>query len=202
MPNRRALGLILVLVAIPVVGLAWWLGSPLFLDRTVDEEFPRTANATIPDSMTQGEVEEAMASIAAGTDGVTEPMPDGTDPEVIYRGQFEDADRVHRGRGTATIYRLSDGSHLLRFEDFRVTNGPDLRVLLTGHAGPNSRADLEATGYVELGRLKGNVGDQNYVIPADLVIDDQRSVVIYCRPFHVVFSVARLAKENEVDSMD
>ena len=177
MVTRRTLGVIVAVAAI----LAWWLGSPLFLDRTVDEDFPHTATATIPDS----------------TDQVTQRMPGSGAPEAILRGQFEDADRSHRGAGVATVYRLENGDHVLRFQGFRVTNGPDLRVLLSSHPKPTSRADLEAAGYVELGRLKGNVGDQDYPIPSEVELGDQRTVVIYCSPFHVVFSVARLEAVDE-----
>ena len=45
-----------------------------------------------------------------------------------------------------------------------------------------------------LGSLKGNVGNQNYEIPADADVNALFSVVIYCSPFHVVFSVAPLKK--------
>ena len=197
MVTRRTLGILVALAAIPVAVLAWWLGSPLFLDRTVDEDFPYAEKATIPDSMTQGEVEQVMAGLADQMDEVAEPMPSGDAPEALLHGRFVDADNFHRGSGRATVYRLGNGDHILRFEDFRVTNGPDLRVLLTSHAEPTSRADLDAAGYVELGKLKGNVGDQNYPIPNDVDIADQHSVVIYCRPFHVVFSVARLAVVGE-----
>jgi hypothetical protein len=105
-----------------------------------------------------------------------------------------DADRFHRGSGNATVYRLAEGDLVLRFEDFQVTNGPDLRVLLTQHPDPTSHSDLETAGYVELGRLKGNIGSQNYPISSDIDVADQRSVVIYCRPFQVVFSVALLGE--------
>ncbi len=107
-----------------------------------------------------------------------------------------DADSFHRGNGRASIYHLKDGSQLLRLEDFTVTNGPDLRVLLAGHPDPSTRGELDAQGYVELGRLKGNVGNQNYDVPASVDLVAQMSVVICCKPFHVVFSVAGL---NESD---
>ncbi len=196
MATRRTIGILVVLAA-PVAILAWWLGSPLFLDRTVDEDFPIDARATIPDSITQGEVEQVAAGLADQMDEIAEPMPDGDAPEALRRGQFVDADNSHRGVGRATVYRLANGDHLLRFEEFRVTNGPDLRVLLTSHAGPTSHADLDAAGYVELGQLKGNVGDQDYPIPNDVDIAGQRSVVIYCRPFQVEFSVTRLATVDQ-----
>ncbi len=75
MVTRRTVRIIVALAAIPVAILAWWLGSPLFLDRTVDEDFPHTARATIPDSMTQGEVEQLLAGLADRMDEVAEPMP-------------------------------------------------------------------------------------------------------------------------------
>ena len=68
---------------------------------------------------------------------------------------------------------------------------------MSGHAGPAGHVDLTAAGYVELGRLKGNVGSQNYEIPDSLVVEEQLSVVIYCSPFRVVFSVARLAEADQ-----
>ena len=96
----------------------------------------------------------------------------------------------HQGSGAATIYRGSiDGTGLLRLEDFRVTNGPDLHVLLSPAADPASRDELQAAGYVGLGKLKGNIGNQNYEIPANIDPNAQGSVIIYCMPFHVIFSV-------------
>ena len=79
---------------------------------------------------------------------------------------------------------------MLRLEDFRVTNGPDLRVLLVPASDPQGRDDVE--GYIELGKLKGNMGNQNYFLPEGEDGSGFSSVVIYCRPFHVVFSVATL----------
>ncbi len=67
-------------------------------------------------------------------------------------------------------------------------------MLLTEHPSPERREDLETAGYVELNKLKSNVGNQNYVVPDSVDASRQRSVVIYCRPFHVIFSVATLMK--------
>ena len=112
------------------------------------------------------------------------------EPVVVLQGQFRDADSFHKGTGRATIYQLPDGSHVLRLEEFSVTNGPDLRVLLASHPAPTGRAELG--DYLELGPLKGNMGNQNYEIPADTDLSQFRSIVIYCKPFHVVFSTAML----------
>lgn len=107
-------------------------------------------------------------------------------------GEFMDQDSIHRGSGTATIYRGPDGSLLLRLENFSVTNGPDLHVYLSPHPNPNRGGQVRTTGYVDLGELKGNRGNQNYPIPAGVDVGIQQSVVIYCVPFSVVFSVAML----------
>ena len=124
---------------------------------------------------------------------VEESMTDAMSAATIVKiGAFVDGDAFHKGEGSATIYQLEDGSHVLRFEDFRVTNGPALFVLVSPHPNPGGRGDLTDAGYTELARLKGNVGNQNYILPADLDPDDINSVIIYCKPFRVVFSTAPL----------
>ena len=191
--SKRTWIIIAIVVAIPVVAVGWWLGSPLFLDTEVNEAFPMSASAVVPDDMTQEEVEEVMLE-ASEEDPVEveEPMPEeaASGPTALSSGQFQDADDFHMGTGTATIYELDDGSHVLRLEDFEVTNGPDLHVLLVPNEDPQNRDDV--TGYFDLGSLKGNIGDQNYEIPSDLDLSQFGSVVIYCVPFHVLFSVASL----------
>lgn len=105
---------------------------------------------------------------------------------VVTQGQFTDGDSFHKGEGTAKLYKLNDGTHLLRFEGFRVTNGPQLHVFVAEQPEP------KAGGYVDLGKLKGNIGDQNYEVPRDLDLGVYRTVVIYCVPFTTVFSTAAL----------
>ena len=137
--KRRTWILAGVIVGIPLLAVAWWLGSPLFLDSEVDEAFPMSAGAEVPDDMTQEEVEKVMEEAAEEPpNDVEEPMPEET-PAVITSGEFSDFDDFHQGTGTATIYELEDGSRVLRFEDFEVTNGPDLHVLLVPEADPGSR---------------------------------------------------------------
>lgn len=174
--------------AVVVVAVGWWLGSPLFLDKEVNEEFPLSANAEIPSDQTQASVEKVMTEAAeAPTVEMTEDMPE-EGPVALASGVFAGADDFHEGSGTVTLYELGDGSRILRFEDFDVTNGPDLHVLAVANANPTDRDDLD--GYVDLGKLKGNVGNQNYEVPADVV--DIGSIVIYCQPFHVLFATATL----------
>ena len=188
--NRPIVKGLVVVGLIVAGGVGWWLGSPLFQDSEVNEAFPMSVSAEIPEDMTIEEVEAEMVA-AADTDAVVpdEAMPN--EPTALRTGSFMDADEFHQGSGTATVYRLEDGSHVLRFEGFEVTNGPDLHVLLVPNGDPNSREDLD--GYVDLGSLKGNIGNQNYEIPAGIDITEFDSIVIYCQPFHVLFASARLA---------
>ncbi|MCY4556050.1 MAG: DM13 domain-containing protein [Chloroflexi bacterium] len=189
-----------ILIVIPVAWFAWWLLSPLVMTNEVNEDFPLATRAVVPANMTMTEVEDAMAAAANLERPVDEAMPDSsgsagsqTQPQAGLSGQFRDADSFHKGSGSATVYDLgSEGGHILRLEDFRVTNGPDLRVLLVNAPNPESHSDLDDAGYIELGKLKGNVGSQNYDIPANVSLADVQSVVIYCNPFRVVFSVATL----------
>ena len=191
-----------IIAVVPVAWLAWWLLSPLFITKEVHDEFPLAARANIPDHMTMAEVEDVMSAAAGLERPVSEEMPEMSAPvadfpKVESSGVFQDADAFHKGSGMATIYNLgADAQLVLRLEDFQVTNGPDLRVLLAYAAAPESREDLADAGYVELGKLKGNVGSQNYEIPDTVSLDDVMSVVIYCNPFHVIFSVATLEDQE------
>lgn len=191
--NKRNITIGAIVVGIPALLIGWWLLSPLFLDTEVNEEFPMSASAQVPDNMTQDDVETAMKDAADSPATETkEPMP-AEEPTLVSLaiGEFQDADELHQGSGTATIYQLEDGSRVLRLESFEVTNGPDLRVLLASGASPTNSDELGE--YVELAGLKGNIGDQNYEIPDDVDPSLYSSVVIYCKPFHVVFSVASLS---------
>lgn len=242
--KRRSIQVAAVIIALPALGLAWWLGSPLFIDQVVDEPFPLAAMAVVPADMTAEEVEAIMldaastdtpadeempemattaTSVASSTTSpATTEAPDGeaptttavaanepsttlppepsttlppepTGPVALASGTLMDADSFHKGSGQVVLYQLEDGSRIIRLEDIEVTNGPQLHVLLTPVHGLAGRDHLREAGYVDLGALKGNIGSQNYEVPADYVIPEQMTLVIYCVPFHVVFATAELA---------
>ena len=112
-------------------------------------------------------------------------------PAVLRQGEFVDGDPGHSGRGRARLIRTADGALLVRLEDFAVTNGPDLFLVLS--TDPNgSRASAGASDALNLGRLRATTGNLNYELPAGVDTDAYRSVVIYCRAFRVVFAVATL----------
>ena len=101
-----------------------------------------------------------------------------------------------RASGSATIYRLTDASHVLRLEEFATTNGPDLFVVLSRNANPDADGIGDKGSYVQLDALKGNKGSQNYTLPADLDPSGYKSVVIWCRTFNIVFGYATLAPKG------
>lgn len=114
-----------------------------------------------------------------------------TGPVLLSQGAFVDGDPGHNGEGVARLIRGADGSHLLRFEDFSVTNGPDLFVILsTDPAG--SRGSAAAADALNLGRLRATDGNINYAVPDGTDPSIYKSVIIYCRAFKVVFAVATL----------
>ena len=135
----------------------------------------------------------ATATLTPSAATQTPSPPKETSSAVRLKvGEFKDQDAFHKGSGTATILRSANGSHLLRLENFDVTNGPDLHVVLSPTSDPQGRDELMAAGWADLGELRGNRGDQNYPIPPNVDVLKQGSVVIYCMPFHVIFSVASL----------
>lgn len=184
--TKKRLTIAAGIIAIPVLALAWWLGSPLFIDTQVNEEFPMSAAAVIPADMTADEVELEMREAADAPDTeVMDDMPEESGPTALLAGEVEGADDFHHGSGTATLYELEDGSAVLRLEDFEVTNGPDLHVFLVPQEGTMDQ-------YVDLGSLKGNIGDQNYEIPAGVDVSKFDTVIVYCVPFSVLFASASL----------
>lgn len=208
----RGTRIVAALAAVVVLGVAYYLASPLFINRTVDEAFdlPTAAEAaampadelvaTLDDAMSRvdGLDADARAAVQAQVEELAalmpdksaeDAMPDGA-PAVLAGGAFVGADSFHQGSGTATLYALPDGSRVLRLADFEVTNGPDLHVVLSTHPNPVDRGDIG--DYVDLGSLKGNRGNQNYAVSAEIDLSRYQSVVIYCEPFQVVFAVAGL----------
>lgn len=129
----------------------------------------------------------AVWSLGSPANGAQPPGP-----VFLATGQFGEIDGLHKGEGKALIIMLPDGQRFLRFEDFKVTNGPDLYVYLSGHAAPRDRVQLHQGAAFEVGQLKGNIGNQNYALPAEVDLSKVKSVAIYCKRFSVIFSTAEL----------
>lgn len=181
-------------------GLAWWFISPIFLDKEVNEAPPvllteatPTSAPVEPTETSPAAAEEPTTAPAEETDASTPtPQPEsetGAD-QLLVQGSFYPL--AHASAGDALIYQLADGSRVLRLENFSVDNGPDLFVYLVPVDPVPNTTGSEIAGAYNLSVLKGNVGDQNYDIPADLDLSQYQSVVIWCRAFAVPFSAAPL----------
>ena len=108
---------------------------------------------------------------------------------MLARGEFRDGDPGHNGEGTALVIEGPDGSLVLRVEEFSVTGGPDLFVILS--ADPDGSRDSAKAG-LDLGDLKATDGNFNYEIPGGTDVSQYKSVIIYCRSFNIVFAIATL----------
>ena len=216
MKNRKLSFSILGLSIAGVIGVAilavgYWLISPLWRTDSVEEAFPFDVPTTEElenlsssekqaiveeimehvenDPMTDEQIEELeevviQASADMPDDPMEEEMPAAiVDWMIAASGSFVGADDFHQGSGDASIYQLGDEA-VLRLENFKVTNGPDLHVLLV----QNTSGDMG--NFLDLGKLKGNVGNQNYEIPAGTDLSQFSGVIIYCMPFHVIFATA------------
>jgi hypothetical protein len=124
---------------------------------------------------------------------VNEAMPAGfanVSHTVLSSGSFHSV--AHESKGTASIYRLPDGKRILRFTNFETSNGPDVHVYLIAADDASDSETVKKAGFLELGSLKGNIGDQNYDIPADADLAKYRAVTIWCKRFSVNFGTAPL----------
>ncbi len=134
----------------------------------------------------------AVVALGWGLGAPSGAVAQSGQPVILGMGQWQGIDSFHQAHGKALMVRLPDGRRFIRFEDFRVTNGPDLYVYLSGHPSPRTSAQLHEGAAFEVARLKGNVGNQNYELPADLALSKFKSVAIYCKRFSVMFGSAEL----------
>lgn len=199
------------IVASAVV-LVWFQPQTLFFDTVVEEDLPGLATGSVTDDGAQ----RAADATSAPDDDATDAAPIGAEPDAptgdsteaatdpvdeeaeptpppgpieLASGTFGSLGR-YTTTGTARLIELEDGERYLRLEEFETTNGPDLFVYLsTGAADGSTGFTAE---FVDLGVLRGNIGDQNYLIPADVEVDRFPTVVIYCKRFSSPFGAAAL----------
>ncbi|MGP8304308.1 DM13 domain-containing protein [Streptomyces inhibens] len=174
--SRRTLvpALVVLLLA---VGVGLYLFQPwkAFTSTTVDEALP---SASAPSMKESGK----GAGMSTARPAVTRDLA---------RGRF--VTHEHATSGTARTVRLADGGQVLRLEDLKTSEGPDVRVYLSPRRAGAVKTGL-GDGAVELGKLKGNLGNQNYAIPDGTDLSEFRSAVIWCARFSVSFGAADLAR--------
>lgn len=152
---------------------------------------------------TNVEVVEALPSQTVSSSSATSPSeseeelqePEApVEPVVLLEGSL--ISHEYETSGLVQVLLLPDGSRVLRLEGLETSDGPDLEVWLSdaevvpGFAGWHLFDDGE---YFSLGKLKGNLGDQNYPIPADLDLERFTSMSIWCVRFAVSFGAAKLS---------
>ena len=114
--------------------------------------------------------------------------------KALFTGTFHG--KVHSTSGRATVYQGTDGKRILRLTHFKTSNGPDVHVVLvaTRDAKDDANSLSGNTERIELGKLKGNEGDQNYELPENIDLGKFQTVSIYCERFDAIFGAAALAK--------
>ena len=108
----------------------------------------------------------------------------------LASGEFHSG--AHETRGMATVFQLADGKKTLRLSNFETSNGPDVHVYLVAAQDAKDNDAVTKAGFVDLGSLKGNIGDQNYDLPASADLAKYRAVTIWCKRFGVNFGTAPL----------
>ena len=216
--NRKKTIIIVIAIAAIAIPLAVYTVSPLFINTEINEPLPTVSNrnndaAAIGEFnkfMEMGEQErrerghqmgneerDIIMIGAAQTNGTTvndkEMTTIGQETSTLYIGEFVGVnDGIHDAEGQVKLLRLNDSTNFIRLEDFKATNGPDLYVYLS--------TDKSASDFVNLGRLKGNIGDQNYEIPNGTDLSKYDTALIWCQAFSVLFGSAELEPTNSSSS--
>jgi hypothetical protein len=203
-PTRRTLAVTTVAVAAVVAAVVLPLFQPwrLFTDKVVDEALPgadpisMTTSSSAPPTISGEPPTSPTAPPATGGSKTTNKAPEtprATGPVKLAGGRL--ISHEHQTSGTVAVVRIADGSRVLRIEGLDTSDGPDLKVWLSDAKVLEGRAGwhvFDDGKYRSLGELKGNRGNQNYVIPAGVDLADFRSVSIWCDRFNVSFGAAEL----------
>src|SRR5262245_14348576 len=162
---RRKVLVGILLVAGLVAAWAAFRPERLWINKTVNETL-------------ESSVQGATATAAA------------TEPQALAAGSFHKG--AHETMGSATIYRLASGKRVLRLTHFTTSNGPEVHVYLVKAPDALDNDTVKNAGFLDLGPLKGNVGDQNYDVPDDAEVGTCGADAIWCRRFGVNFGTATL----------
>jgi hypothetical protein len=155
-----------------------------FVNMTEEQRIQAAKN------MTQNEKEMVMNEFSKQNSTVNENMSEASMPKNTkpLMGNFVDAgDGFHKAQGVAKVINLADGKTFLRLENLKTTNGPDLYVYLS--------TGKDVSDIVNLGRLKGNIGNQNYEIPTGTDLAKYNTVLIWCKAFSTLFGSAKLSSQ-------
>jgi hypothetical protein len=114
--------------------------------------------------------------------------------QALVSGTFHSV--LHPTEGTATIYRMGNGSRILRFTNFRTSNGPDVHIYMVAANDAGDDATVQRAGFIDLGSIKGNIGDQNYSLGPEVDLAKYRAVSVWCKRFSYNFGTAALKPDH------
>lgn len=201
-----------IIIAAIVIPIGIYTLSPLFINTEINEPLPSLSSESsigfekfmamteeekinAAKNMTVEEKDMIMRTAAEQDTTINETMTSTMDSSKnteqnenknLLVGDFMGVnDGIHNAEGKAKILTLSDGSQIIRLEDFRSTNGPDVHLYLS--------TNKQASDFIDLGRLKANIGNQNYQIPVNTDYNKYNYVLIWCQPFSVLFGSAQLS---------
>ena len=201
-----------IIIAAIVIPIGIYTLSPLFINTEINEPLPSLSSESsigfekfmamteeekinAAKNMTVEEKDMIMRTAAEQDTIINETMTSTMDSSKnteqnenknILVGDFMGVnDGIHNAEGKAKILTLSDGSQIIRLEDFRSTNGPDVHLYLS--------TNKQASDFIDLGRLKANIGNQNYQIPVNTDYNKYNYVLVWCQPFSVLFGSAQLS---------
>ena len=195
--------IISIIIAAIVIPLAIYTISPLFLSNVVNEPEPTLAISEFQKYMNLSEEERIevaknmtrekamMIGIMAAKQNTTVdenvafPIIEQTANNTLTGTFIGIGDGFHKVEGAAKVISVESGAQILRLENFKATNGPDLYVYLS--------KDKSASDFINVGRLKGNVGNQNYEIPIGSDLSKYNTVLIWCRAFSFLFGSAQIS---------
>lgn len=198
---------ITVIATIVVLGIAWWLISPLWRNISLNEALPgtnqpETSGTNTPKTIENTTIEAVPRTIQDQLDAMdektkeefvkkTEEMKDvkmmgeemmpADAPKILSEAPM--VARAHDVEGKAFIVQ-SGNQTFLRFENLKTINGPDLLIYLS--------ADLGSKDFIDLGKIRATEGNVNYFIPEGTDLLKYRNALIWCRAFSVLFSYAEL----------
>lgn len=193
MSTKKVLAILGLAIILP---LAWYLISPLFRTIEVNEPSPLESNTAndeaqeeaglifkdtmdTMDEATKKQFQEAVEASQENIKEIEETMP--SQAQLIASGDFQP--RAHEVAGKALLIEQGE-KKILRFEDFETVNGPELHIYLS--------SDLGDTDIIDLGIIKATKGNVNYQLPEDIDTIRYNKILVWCRPFRVLFSYAEL----------
>ena len=160
------------------------IGFDKFMAMTEDEKIKAAKNMTVEEKDMILRTAAAEQNTTTINETMTMNINQSTQNTDLIGNFMGVGDGIHNAEGLVKILTLSNGSQILRLENFKSTNGPDVHLYLSNNK--------QANDFIDLGRLKANIGNQNYQIPLDTDYNKYKYVLIWCQPFSVLFGSAQL----------